>query len=105
MPVGGQVESPTDVLPLAAQDADLDAAPTPHSLPRWSLTLELGDIVISLETPLVRPQRRARAWSGELSLAWQSHAPCLHLLRLGITDGGPPAGDVARQDQLPRLCD
>jgi len=32
-----QVEGPTDVLAFAAQDADLDAARPPHSLPRWSL--------------------------------------------------------------------
>lgn len=96
-----QVEGPTDVLAFAAQDADLDAALPPPPPPPAGLEpepLELGDIVISLET--AARQARAAGEGLERELPWLASHGLLHLLGWDHPTEARLQAMLARQDQL-----
>jgi len=97
---------PTDVLAFAAQDDDLDGAP-PMPLPSWdpedgdaadAEPLELGDIVISLDTAARQAAEHGHGLEQEL-LFLASHG-LLHLLGWDHPDEPSLAAMLARQEAL-----
>ena len=101
---------PTDVLAFAAQDDDLDGAP-PMPLPPGLLAydddeasvselehLELGDIVISLETAARQAGEHGQSLEREL-LFLASHG-VLHLLGWDHPDAASLAAMLNRQERL-----
>jgi probable rRNA maturation factor len=102
-----QVEGPTDVLAFAAADETLyGAPPMPRPDPaaggagagEAAEPLELGDIVISLETA----SRQASAAGGvlEQELTWLASHGLLHLLGWDHPTEARLAAMLARQEQL-----
>jgi probable rRNA maturation factor len=87
----------TDVLAFAAQDAGLDGAP-PMPMPG---PLELGDIVISVETAARQAPEHGHDLEREL-LFLASHG-LLHLLGWDHPDEPSLAAMLARQDQLVKV--
>ena len=97
-----QQSGPTDVLAFAAQDDGLDDAP-PLPLPELddddeTEPLELGDIVISVETAARQAPDHGYSLEGEL-LFLASHG-LLHLLGWDHPDAASLATMLARQEQL-----
>ena len=98
----------TDVLAFAAQDADRDAAmaaPAPPPLQQGGVDLELGDIVISLETAARQASEHGNSLSQEL-LFLASHG-LLHLLGWDHPDDASLGAMLERQRQLidaPAAC-
>ena len=92
---------PTDVLAFAAQDDGLDDAP-PLPMPALddedSEPLELGDIVISLETAARQAPEHGHALPEEL-LFLATHG-LLHLLGWDHPDDASLAAMLARQERL-----
>lgn len=92
---------PTDVLAFAAQDDGLDDAP-PIPMPELndeaSEPLELGDIVISLETAARQAPEHGHELPQEL-LFLASHG-LLHLLGWDHPDDASLAAMLARQERL-----
>lgn len=96
---------PTDVLAFAAQDDGLDEAP-PMPLPDWAdddlaglgQPLELGDIVISLETAARQAAEHGHSPDREL-LFLASHG-LLHLLGWDHPDEASLEAMLARQEAL-----
>jgi probable rRNA maturation factor len=103
-----QVEGPTDVLAFAAGDAGLDGAPPmPRPDPEDTGSggdgapaepLELGDIVISLET--ASRQAEVAGQSLERELAWLASHGLLHLLGWDHPTEARLEAMLARQEQL-----
>jgi probable rRNA maturation factor len=103
-----QVEGPTDVLAFAAGDAGVDGAPPmPRPTPDASGSgsdgappepLELGDIVISLET--ASRQAEAAALGLQRELAWLASHGLLHLLGWDHPTEARLEAMLARQEQL-----
>jgi probable rRNA maturation factor len=96
---------PTDVLAFAAMDADLDGTiPLPMPLPvpvpagETAGSLELGDIVISLETAARQAPEHGHSLAQEL-LFLASHG-LLHLLGWDHPDEASLAAMLQRQDAL-----
>ena len=88
---------PTDVLAFAAQDEDLDGAPAmPVAMP--DATLELGDIVISLETAARQAPEHGHGLPQEL-LFLASHG-LLHLLGWDHPDDASLRVMLQRQEGL-----
>jgi probable rRNA maturation factor len=103
-----QQEGPTDVLAFAAQDGGLDDAP-PMPMPSWAdgeegedddeaEPLELGDIVISVETAARQAPEHGHSLEQEL-LFLASHG-LLHLLGWDHPDEASLAAMLAQQEQL-----
>ena len=98
-----QKPEPTDVLAFAAQDEGLEQAPA-MPMPAWSdghgegEPLELGDIVISLETAARQAGEHGHSLEREL-LFLASHG-LLHLLGWDHPDEASLAAMLARQEQL-----
>ena len=97
---------PTDVLAFAAQDDDLDGAP-PMPLPPGLLDdegdadtepLELGDIVISLDTAARQADEHGHSLERELQFL-ASHG-LLHLLGWDHPDDASLAAMLSRQEAL-----
>jgi probable rRNA maturation factor len=100
---------PTDVLAFAAQDDDLDGAP-PLPMPTWALDddededaataepLELGDIVISLDTAARQAVEHGHSLERELQFL-ASHG-LLHLLGWDHPDDPSLAAMLSRQEAL-----
>jgi len=95
---------PTDVLAFAAQDDGLEDAPA-MPMPSWdddddsdAEPLELGDIVISLETAARQAPEHDHSLEQEL-LFLASHG-LLHLLGWDHPDDASLAAMLARQEQL-----
>ena len=86
---------PTDVLAFAAMDDDSDGLP---ALPMGGPMLELGDIVISLETAARQAPEHGHSLAQEL-LFLASHG-LLHLLGWDHPDEPSLAAMLQRQDQL-----
>ena len=86
---------PTDVLAFAAMDDDSDGMP---ALPGAEAPLELGDIVISLDTAARQAPEHGNSLEQEL-LFLASHG-LLHLLGWDHPDGASLAAMLARQEQL-----
>ena len=103
-----QQEGPTDVLAFAAQDEGLDDAPAipmptgsqadAHEYDGHSEPLELGDIVISLETAARQAPEHGHSLEQEL-LFLASHG-LLHLLGWDHPDAASLAAMLARQHEL-----
>lgn len=98
-------EGPTDVLAFAAQDPGQDDSG--HAIPPMPRAeggemgeeeLELGDIVISLETAARQAEEQGHSLEQEL-LFLASHG-LLHLLGWDHPDGESLAAMLARQEQL-----
>jgi probable rRNA maturation factor len=91
-----QQEGPTDVLAFAAQEAPLP----PEALAELGEDepLELGDIVISLETAARQARDQGHDLAGELRFL-ASHG-LLHLLGWDHPDGASLERMLARQEQL-----
>lgn len=99
--------SPTDVLAFAAQDDGLEQAP-PVPMPTWAededdlaelaLPLELGDIVISLDTAARQAEDAGQSLRQEL-LFLASHG-LLHLLGWDHPDEASLAAMLQRQQAL-----
>lgn len=107
-----QKPGPTDVLAFAAQDDGLHEAP-PLPLPAWahdddgdadeaSEPLELGDIVISVDTAARQAPEHDHTLEQEL-LFLASHG-LLHLLGWDHPDEPSLAAMLARQEQLLSRC-
>jgi probable rRNA maturation factor len=99
-----QKTGPTDVLAFAAQDDGLDEAP-PIPMPAWAdedagdaEPLELGDIVISIETAARQAPEHHHSLEQEL-LFLASHG-LLHLLGWDHPDDASLAAMLARQQEL-----
>ena len=104
-----QKQGPTDVLAFAAQDDGLEGAP-PMPMPDWAdeddgeeeeahaEPLELGDIVISLQTAARQAPEHGHDLEREL-LFLASHG-LLHLLGWDHPDDASLAAMLARQEQL-----
>ena len=94
-----QKQGPTDVLAFAAQDEGLEAAP-PMPLPAGAEPepLELGDIVISVDTAARQAPEHGHSLKQEL-LFLASHG-LLHLLGWDHPDDASLAAMLARQEQL-----
>lgn len=101
-----QKPGPTDVLAFAAQDDGLEGAP-PMPMPDWddgegeegqAEPLELGDIVISLDTAARQAQEHGHSLEREL-LFLASHG-LLHLLGWDHPDEASLAAMLARQERL-----
>jgi probable rRNA maturation factor len=99
-----QQEGPTDVLAFAAQDGGLDDAP-PIPMPTLedeedggAEPLELGDIVISVETAARQAPEHGHSLEQEL-LFLASHG-LLHLLGWDHPDEASLAAMLAQQEQL-----
>lgn len=95
-----QKQGPTDVLAFAAQDEGLEQAP-PMPLPadgHGGAALELGDIVISVET--AARQARDHDHSLEQELLFLASHGLLHLLGWDHPDEPSLVAMLARQDQL-----
>ncbi|MCP9882269.1 rRNA maturation RNase YbeY [Cyanobium sp. Alchichica 3B3-8F6] len=93
-------DGPTDVLAFAAQDDNLDGAP-PMPMPAAAdggAPLELGDIVISVDTAARQAAEHGHNLEQEL-LFLASHG-LLHLLGWDHPDDASLAAMLARQDQL-----
>jgi probable rRNA maturation factor len=99
---------PTDVLAFAAQNAGLDDAP-PMPVPAWAdadddedqegcAPLELGDIVISVET--AARQAPEHGYSLEQELLFLASHGLLHLLGWDHPDETSLEAMLARQEQL-----
>ena len=92
---------PTDVLAFAAQDDGLDDAP-PIPMPEFDddgeAALELGDIVISVETAARQAPEHGHSLSEELRFL-ATHG-LLHLLGWDHPDDASLTAMLARQDQL-----
>lgn len=86
---------PTDVLAFAAQDDDCDGAP---AMPMPADTLELGDIVISLETAARQAPEHGNTLAQEL-LFLASHG-LLHLLGWDHPDQASLTAMLQRQEDL-----
>ncbi len=99
-------QGPTDVLAFAAQDEGLEGAPAMPKLPApvhdQEEPLELGDIVISLETAA----RQAEAGGVSLvrELRWLASHGLLHLLGWDHPDDARLEAMLRRQDQLLEFC-
>lgn len=99
-------EGPTDVLAFAIQEAPIPLPPTPlagdpegeDAPPPEGLPLELGDIVISLDTARRQAEAEGHSLSREL-LFLASHG-LLHLLGWDHPDPASLAAMLARQDEL-----
>jgi probable rRNA maturation factor len=95
-----QKEGPTDVLAFAAQDEGLEQAP-PMPLPAdydGGEPLELGDIVISVETAARQAAEHGHSLEREL-LFLASHG-LLHLLGWDHPDDASLAAMLSRQERL-----
>ena len=98
-----QIAGPTDVLAFAAQDEGLEQAPA-MPMPAWidgdgeGEPLELGDIVISLDTAARQAGEHGHSLEREL-LFLASHG-LLHLLGWDHPDEASLAAMLARQEQL-----
>ena len=97
-----QKPEPTDVLAFAAQDEGLEQAPA-MPMPDWdddgeADPLELGDIVISLETAARQAADHGHSLQREV-LFLASHG-LLHLLGWDHPDDASLAAMLARQEQL-----
>lgn len=94
-----QKQGPTDVLAFAAQDEGLEAAP-PMPLPAGAEPepLELGDIVISVDTAARQAPEHGHDLEREL-LFLASHG-LLHLLGWDHPDDPSLAAMLARQERL-----
>ena len=98
-----QKPGPTDVLAFAAQDNGLDQAPA-MPMPDWAgqgdgpEPLELGDIVISLETAARQAPEHGHPLEREL-LFLASHG-LLHLLGWDHPDDASLAAMLVRQERL-----
>ena len=101
-------QGPTDVLAFAAQDDGIDDAPA-MPMPSWANTdvdsdagdaeaLELGDIVISVETAARQAPEHGHSLEQEL-LFLASHG-LLHLLGWDHPDDPSLAAMLARQERL-----
>jgi len=88
---------PTDVLAFAAQEADATGAPPPPP-PARGEALELGDIVISIETAARQASEQGHLLEREL-LFLASHG-LLHLLGWDHPDESSLAAMLERQEQL-----
>ncbi len=101
-----QVQGPTDVLAFAAREQGLDSAPAPP-LPDAQAgagePLELGDIVISLET--AARQAAATGLGLERELTWLASHGLLHLLGWDHPDDARLEAMLARQDRLLAVLD
>lgn len=91
-----QVAGPTDVLAFAAQEQGLAAEPALPS--HQDLPLELGDIVISLETAARQAPDHAHSLEQEM-LFLASHG-LLHLLGWDHPDEAALAAMLSRQQRL-----
>lgn len=92
-----QQQGPTDVLAFAAQEAGLDDLP-PLAIPG---PLELGDIVISVETAARQAAQHGHNLEEEL-LFLASHG-LLHLLGWDHPDEAKLAAMLARQEELVKV--
>ena len=98
-----QKQGPTDVLAFAAQDDGLDQAPA-MPMPDWADAdgetepLELGDIVISLETAARQAADHGHGLEREV-LFLASHG-LLHLLGWDHPDDASLAAMLERQERL-----
>ncbi|MFM7436365.1 MAG: rRNA maturation RNase YbeY [Vulcanococcus sp.] len=97
-----QKPEPTDVLAFAAQDEGLEQAPA-MPMPDWNDDgeadpLELGDIVISLETAARQAAEHGHSLQREV-LFLASHG-LLHLLGWDHPDDASLAAMLARQEEL-----
>lgn len=96
---------PTDVLAFAAQDEGLDQAPA-MPMPTWDgdedeqEPLELGDIVISLDTAARQAQEHGH--SLEMELQFLASHGLLHLLGWDHPDEASLEAMLQRQDKLLR---
>ena len=90
------VEGPTDVLAFAAAEAGIDGTP-PMPMPRPD-PLELGDIVISLET--AARQAAAAGTPLERELTWLASHGLLHLLGWDHPTEARLAAMLERQELL-----
>ncbi len=94
---------PTDVLAFAAQDPDLDGLPAlPAGPGAEAAVLELGDIVISLDTAARQAPEHGHSLEREL-LFLASHG-LLHLLGWDHPDDASLAAMLARQEALLSAC-
>ncbi|WP_094555168.1 rRNA maturation RNase YbeY [Synechococcus sp. 1G10] len=95
-------EGPTDVLAFAAQDEGLEGAPAmpkrPLLEPDQEESLELGDIVISLETAARQAETAGVSLARELR--WLASHGLLHLLGWDHPDDARLEVMLRRQDQL-----
>jgi len=99
-----QKEGPTDVLAFAAQDADLDGGGLPMPMPSHAEEgdpLELGDIVISVETAARQAPVHGHTLMQEVQFL-ASHG-LLHLLGWDHPDDASLEAMLARQDQLVKV--
>jgi probable rRNA maturation factor len=93
------LSGPTDVLAFAAQDPDLDGLPALPAEPDGAAAaLELGDIVISLDTAERQAPEHGHSLEREL-LFLASHG-LLHLLGWDHPDDEALAAMLARQEAL-----
>ena len=95
-----QKEGPTDVLAFAAQDEATDGAP-PMPASGEAEPLELGDIVISVETAARQAPEHGHDLEQEL-LFLASHG-LLHLLGWDHPDAASLAAMLARQKELVKV--
>jgi len=95
-----QKEGPTDVLAFAAQDEATDGAP-PMPASGQAEPLELGDIVISIETAARQAPEHGHDLEQEL-LFLASHG-LLHLLGWDHPDEASLAAMLARQERLVKV--
>lgn len=100
-------QGPTDVLAFAAQDEGLEGAPAMPKPPKQAADqelaeqgepLELGDIVISLDT--AARQAEAAGMSLARELRWLASHGLLHLLGWDHPDDARLEAMLRRQDQL-----
>ncbi|WP_186700047.1 rRNA maturation RNase YbeY [Cyanobium sp. NS01] len=97
------LSGPTDVLAFAAQDPDLDGLPAQPAGPgAEAAALELGDIVISLDTAERQAPEHGHSLEREL-LFLASHG-LLHLLGWDHPDDEALAAMLARQEALLSAC-
>ncbi|WP_228007482.1 rRNA maturation RNase YbeY [Cyanobium sp. LEGE 06143] len=100
------LSGPTDVLAFAAQDPDLDGLPAQPALPAdpdgAAAALELGDIVISLDTAERQAPEHGHSLEREL-LFLASHG-LLHLLGWDHPNDEALAAMLARQEALLSAC-
>lgn len=91
-----QIQASTDVLAFAALETNLPPLPTEFSEP-----LELGDIVISVETAQRQAQENNHSW--QLELSWLASHGFLHLLGWDHPDQASLVAMVKEQEKLLRL--
>ncbi|MCT0209737.1 MAG: rRNA maturation RNase YbeY [Cyanobium sp.] len=92
-----QKEGPTDVLAFAAQE-EAPPLPTGGDDDEDSEPLELGDIVISVETAARQAEAAGQSLARELT--WLASHGLLHLLGWDHPDDARLEAMLARQDQL-----